>query len=396
MIAALPMMKPLTSSSVQVMETPTDIIGSNARKRRREIIQSNRAAKTSFVIENIPNSPMESKKKMRSGSASTVKVRHTLNASYPSIPPKIQNHENIISNSIRYANLTKLKTIPTTAPLSTANSKMPSYCGSIKEYPTTNAASIINAVPIPNATQIKITTPMKSSKKTKATNKKQAVKGLSISTNTKLPEQPDANSKKKPQMRYDPSVPMTKEAAAVWRREQRRKRNRDSAAASRQRQRNRITELEEEVSEWKKKYGDAMVQLSKQEAETKRLTLLDQNSTTSDCVSELMPQFVPHVSKSTTEDVGINCDTTKPAIVFEDEIYTAVSPCLTPSLTPHPSVVPSDFVSLSLPQALPIGRDPEVSESQPRIKQEEQNEQETFGMTEARKEGNLIEISRPA
>ena len=36
------------------------------------------------------------------------------------------------------------------------------------------------------------------------------------------------NSKKKPQMRYDPSEPMTKEAAAVWRREQRRKRNRDS------------------------------------------------------------------------------------------------------------------------------------------------------------------------
>ena len=29
-------------------------------------------------------------------------------------------------------------------------------------------------------------------------------------------------------MRYDPSKPMTKEAAAVWRREQRRKRNRDS------------------------------------------------------------------------------------------------------------------------------------------------------------------------
>lgn len=60
-------------------------------------------------------------------------------------------------------------------------------------------------------------------------------------------------TKKKPQMRYDPSVPMTKEEAAVWRREQRRKRNRDSAAASRQRQRNRILELEGEVAEWKKK-----------------------------------------------------------------------------------------------------------------------------------------------
>merc|ERR1719330_1629725 len=134
-----------------------------------------------------------------------------------------------------------------------------------------------------------------------------------------------------------------------------------------------------------------MMQLSKQEAELKRLTLLDQNSTTSDCVSEIIPQFVPHVSKSTTEDVEIHCDTTKPAMVFEDESYTAVSPCLTPSLTPHPSDVSSDFVSLSLPQALPIGRDSEDSEGQLRIKQEEQNEQETFGLTEARKEENLIE-----
>ena len=56
---------------------------------------------------------------------------------------------------------------------------------------------------------------------------------------------------KKPQMKYDPDVPMTKEEAAAWRREQRRKRNRESAAASRQRQRDRITELEEEVDDWK-------------------------------------------------------------------------------------------------------------------------------------------------
>ena len=49
-------------------------------------------------------------------------------------------------------------------------------------------------------------------------------------------------------MKYDPDVPMTKEEATVWRREQRRKRNRESAAASRQRQRDRIQELEEEVS----------------------------------------------------------------------------------------------------------------------------------------------------
>jgi hypothetical protein len=66
---------------------------------------------------------------------------------------------------------------------------------------------------------------------------------------------------KKPQMRYDPAVPMSKEETAAWRREQRRKRNRESAAASRQRQRDRIEELEEEVEEWKDKFNDAMSRL---------------------------------------------------------------------------------------------------------------------------------------
>jgi len=60
-------------------------------------------------------------------------------------------------------------------------------------------------------------------------------------------------SKKKPQMKYDPDVPMSKEEAAAWRREQRRKRNRESAALSRQRQRDRIGDLEVEVEEWKTK-----------------------------------------------------------------------------------------------------------------------------------------------
>jgi len=75
------------------------------------------------------------------------------------------------------------------------------------------------------------------------------------------------NSKtKKPQMRYEPDVPMTKEEAAVWRREQRRKRNRESAAASRQRQRDRITELEVEVDDWKVKFQLAMDRLQKLES----------------------------------------------------------------------------------------------------------------------------------
>merc|ERR1711937_864577 len=66
---------------------------------------------------------------------------------------------------------------------------------------------------------------------------------------------------KKPQMRYDPDVPMTKEEAAAWRKEQRRKRNRESAAASRQRQRDRISELEQEVAEWKSKYEEALARI---------------------------------------------------------------------------------------------------------------------------------------
>lgn len=63
---------------------------------------------------------------------------------------------------------------------------------------------------------------------------------------------------KKPQMKYDPDVPMSREAAAVWRREQRRKRNRESAAASRQRQRDRITELEIEIQEFQDQYNKVM------------------------------------------------------------------------------------------------------------------------------------------
>lgn len=67
--------------------------------------------------------------------------------------------------------------------------------------------------------------------------------------------------KKKTQIRYDPDVPMSKEQLAAWRREARRVRNRESAAASRQRIRNRISELEDEVNNWKSKYTEAMQRL---------------------------------------------------------------------------------------------------------------------------------------
>jgi hypothetical protein len=77
-----------------------------------------------------------------------------------------------------------------------------------------------------------------------------------------------SSTKKKPQMKYDPDVPMTKEEAAVWRREQRRKRNRESAALSRQRQRDRIGDLEVEVDEWKTKVENIMDRIKKLEEES--------------------------------------------------------------------------------------------------------------------------------
>ena len=72
---------------------------------------------------------------------------------------------------------------------------------------------------------------------------------------------------KRPQMKYDPSVPMTKEETSLWRREQRRKRNRESAAACRRRQRDRISELEVEVSDWKTKFEEALHKLKNLEGE---------------------------------------------------------------------------------------------------------------------------------
>jgi hypothetical protein len=75
----------------------------------------------------------------------------------------------------------------------------------------------------------------------------------------------DDDDGKKTQIRYDPEVPMSKEQLAAWRREARRVRNRESAAASRQRIRSRITELEEEVGDWKSKYTQAMERLQRLE-----------------------------------------------------------------------------------------------------------------------------------
>jgi len=53
---------------------------------------------------------------------------------------------------------------------------------------------------------------------------------------------------KRPQMKYDPSVPMTKEQTSEWRRIERRKRNREAVAARCKRQRDRINPFPPMVS----------------------------------------------------------------------------------------------------------------------------------------------------
>ncbi|CAB9519660.1 expressed unknown protein [Seminavis robusta] len=71
----------------------------------------------------------------------------------------------------------------------------------------------------------------------------------------------EESARSKQARKYVPDVPMGKEQLAAWRREARRVRNRESAAASRQRIRERITVLEEECEEWKRKYQTAMERL---------------------------------------------------------------------------------------------------------------------------------------
>ena len=75
---------------------------------------------------------------------------------------------------------------------------------------------------------------------------------------TVLPSRGGPSSSKRPQLKYDPSVPMTREQTSAWRREQRRKRNRESAAACRRRQRELVSVLEVEVASWRHKFEHAL------------------------------------------------------------------------------------------------------------------------------------------
>lgn len=92
------------------------------------------------------------------------------------------------------------------------------------------------------------------------------------------PSHQQGSASKKPQMKYDPDVPMTKNEAALWRREQRRQRNRLSAAQSRERQRNRISELENELDQWKDKYAAVQAKIDSLMAQQQASTVSDDDA----------------------------------------------------------------------------------------------------------------------
>jgi len=375
MLAAFqPMMKPLPSSSIQIKEEPSDLIGSNARKRRREILQSNRAAKT--ICTGAPLSTPISKITKDNCSSATSTITSRL---------PVSNNPRTDST----ANLRHMSNI----------FKTPPYCQSQSE--STRKKLTAESVAEKKQTTAAVTSVRDTDK--------EAVQILDAEqlSDAKLDADNTANAyaKKKPQMRYDPSVPMTKEAAAVWRREQRRKRNRDSAAASRQRQRNRISELEDEVAEWKIKFDNAMAQLAEQEMSLKHqtqhhdlqtITTSVSISSSSGSISELMPDFVPKSPIRAAD--AIHNGKPRAAMVFDADCCSAVSPCPCPPLTSDLShTVSSDVLSLSCSQALLIDEDVEGVNVPQGIKIEQQDQQQQIlGNVEAKKVKNLNEISRPA
>lgn len=75
---------------------------------------------------------------------------------------------------------------------------------------------------------------------------------------TILPSRGGPTSHKRPQLKYDPAIPMLPLQTSAWRAEQRRKRNCESAAACRRKQREMVSVLEIEVANWKRKFDDAI------------------------------------------------------------------------------------------------------------------------------------------
>jgi len=191
-----------------------------------------------------------------------------------------------------------------TLPESLIPNSVPSAVISVADCSDSSVASLTTEAPVAhpkmtNATPSSVT----------------SISGTVVSTTTTVTE----SKTKRPQMRYEPDVPMTKEEAAIWRREQRRKRNRESAAASRQRQRDRITELEEEVEGWKTKFDVAMQRL----AQLEQLHRMKATSVSPDIVSS---------NCSTSTDLAAS---------------NAISPCPSPELSSFPNPTEMEFPDLS-------------------------------------------------
>jgi hypothetical protein len=132
---------------------------------------------------------------------------------------------------------------------------------------------------------------------------------------TVLPSRGGISSNKRPQLKYDPSVPMTREQTSAWRREQRRKRNRESAAACRRRQRELVSVLEVEVASWRHKFEHALAQVRTRDGEDAAAEL----------EAELERTFVLQPRKTTEEDYGGRRDSPSPPPTrpFPDVTYSA-------------------------------------------------------------------------
>jgi hypothetical protein len=138
---------------------------------------------------------------------------------------------------------------------------------------------------------------------------------------------------KRPQLKYDPDVPMTREQTRAWRRDQRRKRNRESAAACRKRQRDLISVLEGEVAEWKAKFDNALSKIKERDGEGAAMKLQAQIET-----MFVMPTRQKNRERS-------SCATPPPDAHFPDEIYSmsmvqssnVISPYDHPQLISYPA-----------------------------------------------------------
>eukprot|EP00804_Cyclotella_cryptica_P024477 CCRYP_017560-RA/>CCRYP_017560-RA protein AED:0.35 eAED:0.35 QI:0/0/0/1/1/1/2/0/336 len=146
---------------------------------------------------------------------------------------------------------------------------------------------------------------------------------------------------KRPQMKYDPEVPLSKEETSAWRREQRRKRNRESAAACRKRQRDRISELEIEVSGWKAKFDEAVRKLREIEGEESAEMELQ-------AIETLFPERISCAtpSSSDSEDGENQEHLVSPCVSFNIQEQSCV---VTPPCNSHAQFIPSIVTSAGYP-----------------------------------------------